>query len=287
MKTYDKPVTILSTPGRHWLNAAVSIWRFCGRGWGLWRLVHYGSAIYRSWRKCPTIGPDLRPFWIDLRYGQFSWLVSGWHTAVIDSALAGLPEDAVALDIGAHIGTMSRLFASRFASGHVYAFEASPDNYRQLASNCASVTNITCSQMALGRNTGEESFSSGVTAPVLRRIVPKGPNTISVPAMRLSDWIAQSKLRRLDFIKVDVEGFEEDVLVPARETLKVFRPLIVFEFIARFAKERSFYRGERLFPLLESLNYLVYRLDQCGGRHSNFDEVSVQMTNDYIATPRV
>lgn len=285
MNTYFEPVTILPTPGRFLLNAAVNICRVSGRGLGLWRAVHHGSTIYRSWRACPTIGPDGAPFWIDLRDTQFSWLISGWRTAALESALAGLPPDAVGLDIGANIGTTARLLAFRFAKGHIYAFEPSPDNYCQLARNCASVANITCNQMALGRNTGEVSFSTAATSPDLRRIMPKGANTISVTSMRLSDWIAQSGLSRLDFIKIDVEGFEEDVLVPAIDTLKELRPWIVFEFLASFAKERSFYHGERLFPLLESLNYSVYRLDQCSGRHLKFDEVGVSMTNDYLAIP--
>jgi FkbM family methyltransferase len=280
-----QPVAILPTPGRVWLEAAVAIVRMTGRGLRLWQLIHYGSAVYPSWRDCPTMGPDGKPFWIDLRRTQFSWLVSGWRTASLSRQLRDLPSDLVALDIGAHIGTTTRLLASRFTGGHVYAFEPSPDSYRQLARNCADVRNVTCIQMALGRQTGEEHFSSGAVVSAYRHIVPRSGDTIAVPAMRLADWVAQRGLTRVGFIKIDVEGFEEEVLIPAEATLRAFLPVILFEYQPPFPQERSHYRGERLFPFLESLGYSIYRLDEMGGRHLDFAEDGFVMSGDFLALP--
>jgi FkbM family methyltransferase len=282
-----QPVSILPTPGRVWLNAAVTIVRMTGRGLRLWQLIHYGSAVYTSWRDCPTIGPDGKPFWIDLRRTQFSWLVSGWRTVSLACLLRDFPSDLVALDIGAHIGTTTRLLASRFTSGHVYAFEPSPESYRQLARNSAGARNITCIQMALGRQNGEEHFSSSATVSAYRHIVPRGENTIAVPAMRLAEWVAQNGLTRIDFIKIDVEGFEEEVLIPAEATLRAFLPVIWFEYQPPFPQERSCYRGERLFPFLESLGYSICRLDEMGGRHQDFAEDGFVMSGDFLALPPI
>jgi hypothetical protein len=50
-----------------------------------------------------------------------------------------------------------------------------------------------------------------------------------VPLRRLDAIVAERALPRLDLVKVDVEGHERDVLAGGAETLRRFRPTLVFE----------------------------------------------------------
>jgi hypothetical protein len=48
--------------------------------------------------------------------------------------------------------------------------------------------------------------------------------------MKLDTFVTQFNLNQLDFIKIDVDGFEDKVFEGAKESIKKFRPFILFEF---------------------------------------------------------
>lgn len=53
-------------------------------------------------------------------------------------------------------------------------------------------------------------------------------------------WIAKAGLRRVDYVKIDVEGFENEVLLGLRETIRRFRPLVSFEYSGQSNDRASF-----------------------------------------------
>lgn len=153
--------------------------------------------------------------------------------AVLDdflSPLAGRFAAATALDIGANIGNHSLFFAQRFRA--VHAFEPNPRTFGVLSVNARLVDNITPHNIGLGAepgtlslafdplNVGEASLVSptdGVTAP----------NHCDVRVERLDDIAAD--FGSVALVKIDVEGFEPQVLRGAAKFLRDQRPVIVFE----------------------------------------------------------
>lgn len=243
--------------------------------------------LYKQWRDCPTVGPDGKPFWVDLRNAQFSWLVYGWRTKAFEKIIVKLPEDGVCIDIGAHIGVVSRRLSACVPNGRVVAFEPSPNSYRQLERNSYVCSNIFPYQIALGRLSGEAYFSDDTTPSVLRHIESGGgANTIRIRVEQFETWVRENHFSRIDLIKIDVEGLEEDILVPAEKMLARFRPVIIFEFYEPFAQARSFYRGEQLFAMFERLDYIVYRIDIDGNFHRNFKTLEAALSSDYLALPK-
>lgn len=74
-------------------------------------------------------------------------------------------------------------------------------------------------------------------------------------------WIADADLQRVDYIKIDVEGFEDEVLLGLRETIRRFRPLVSFEYSGQsddrpsFEVMRSALAGFEIYePVLEPLS---------------------------------
>jgi FkbM family methyltransferase len=79
-------------------------------------------------------------------------------------------------------------------------------------------------------------------------------------AIQLDQWVEEMKLDRLDFIKIDVDGFEVDVLEGAQQTLQRYRPRIMMEFAPYVFAERGRSFAE-LISLLLQAQYQARRVD--------------------------
>lgn len=167
------------------------------------------------------------------------------------------------LDIGANVGLVSLRLSKRVGSeGIVHAFEPNPSVSSRLVSSLEAngVTNVRLHQVALGDVPG-----------ILRLSVPEGnAGAASLIAGRVSGEICDVPVKRLDdfdfgpisFVKIDVEGFEENVLRGFSRTLSSRPPrIILFEqndpsgFSIRLLEEA----GYRIFGVAKSLLRLGLR----------------------------
>ena len=86
----------------------------------------------------------------------------------------------------------------------------------------------------------------------------------------LDSFVSQKKISRVDFIKVDVEGYEKFVLAGALETLKKDRPLLLIEIFCMNCSDQ-----EELLALLTTLGYNFYSLT-FNGSERPFDPLRVK-----------
>lgn len=135
----------------------------------------------------------------------------------------------VAFDVGANIGYLSLYLRSRIGpSGELYSFEPEPENYAELESNLRrnGLDNCHAVQAAVGPEEGSLTFATG-----LNGYVPEdGAPGITVPVVTLDGIVAKHGLPRVDFVKVDVEGFELDVLMGMKGLLtRPDKPILYVE----------------------------------------------------------
>lgn len=175
-----------------------------------------------------------------------------------------LPGDAICLDVGANIGLTAILLSLLCPDGHVYAFEALPKNQELLRTNLRlnGIGNCTVIASAVGADAGRLDFKdSGAGSHVVTDAhLDRGNRaTTSVPVATL-DAIVLDELRlpRVDFVKMDVEGFEPPALAGGARLIERFRPPIFMEFNAwslAFAHGFSpFAFAEALFRAFECFN---------------------------------
>jgi FkbM family methyltransferase len=140
----------------------------------------------------------------------------------------------VILDIGANIGCTAILFGG--LSRTVHAFEPSATTFELLRRNLAraGLTNVVLHNIGLGANAGDFTltfapsnraggFVSNLTQASAGHIVE------NIVVRRLDDVVPTLGVPRVDFIKIDVEGFEGHVLRGAPDLLAASRPTVVLE----------------------------------------------------------
>lgn len=144
------------------------------------------------------------------------------------------PGDCV-LDIGANVGEYSLQFAQCTGpTGRVIAFEPVP----YLAETVAKTARINrqdwveVHQLALSATDGVSTFSveKGNSGGSRLGTMSGDFSQIEVKTMRLDTLLAgRPDISRVDLVKIDVEGFEDQVVLGARESLSRFRPLVLME----------------------------------------------------------
>ena len=224
--------------------------------------------------------------------GLADFLPKRWRLPLryrVQSAIGGLepevlmlhrlvPGDSIALDIGANMGIYSYALAK--LARHVHAFEPQAECCEVVASWPAS-RNVTVHHAGVGSQAGELVLHVPVDGS--RRIGTRasfteleGPQVnLRVPVVTIDSL----GLEDVGFIKVDVEGFEYDVLVGATETLRRWKPAVLVELDRDRQSRESF---ERTVAHLTGLGYLAWvvdggRLEPCtdsiwevAGQHYNF-----------------
>jgi len=155
------------------------------------------------------------------------------------AALAFLGPGTVAIDIGANLGEWTVPLARAVgAGGQVLACEPAPLAAKALEATLGAnaLRQAEVIRCAVGDNNGSAEFivpviTSARTDTGTARIGAAGPGhtALNVQLRSIDLLVEERGLRRVDLIKIDVEGHERRVLDGAETTLSRFRPALVIE----------------------------------------------------------
>lgn len=142
-----------------------------------------------------------------------------------------LNESPVIVEAGAHIGTDTSEMAKLWPNAMIYAFEPIPEIFEQLQKNTSEYSNVKCYQMALGDKTGnctiyqssgESDGSSSVLEPkehLNYHPNVKFENKVEVKMITLNDWMKLEHIKKVDFLWLDLQGFELNVLKESKDAV--------------------------------------------------------------------
>lgn len=220
----------------------------------------------RSFR-WPYYRDDLN-VWIDPASNIERSMPYGYDDDVIQSVQRFVGPDACVVDVGVNVGAVTLLMARLVGSGgRVLAVEPGPPLVERLRANLALnpavADRVTIHQVGLSDAPGTLIWQPNQSDIGNASLHPdSGPGGITVPVTTLDALAASWALDRLDFIKIDVEGMELEVLRGARRTLETLRPVVLFETMEVFRVLRRERTGiADLFAEIECLLHEVgYRL---------------------------
>jgi FkbM family methyltransferase len=204
-----------------------------------------------------------------------------------------ISKNSVVIDVGANRGTYSFPIAQKIRKpGILYVFEPVPQLIDYLLKGLGKKDTVEIFSFACGDNqsvkrinipinNGESGLGSASFVNNFDNFETISVNVISIDSL---------KIERVDFIKIDVEGFETLVLRGAIKTIKLNRPVILVEI--------DWNMGSNYFPelksIIENLDYVTMALT--GGRIievnlSEFDSEKLNFhdagyRNNFFLVPR-
>lgn len=225
----------------------------------------------------------------------FKALVYQYHKPLAGRLRALIPSDGVVVDVGAHSGQHSKLFAQMVPRGSVYAFE--PGGYARsilkIVIGLRRLSNVSLFEVGLSDRPMSETLRvplkrSGSMGFGLSHIGAgtNGRETVSedIVLTTLDIFVREQNLSRLDFIKVDIEGWEVHFLRGAKETIARFRPSILIEVVEPILR-RAGSTSADVFNELLPLDYLAFETFERSDYSMKLVE-GVGRGGDYLFVPR-
>ncbi|MFY0607744.1 MAG: FkbM family methyltransferase [Cyclobacteriaceae bacterium] len=202
-----------------------------------------------------------------MNYGRTADLNESGELNVLKKLKFILPDNPIFFDVGANVGEYSILLNQHFTNATILAFEPVKNTYDLLSQNTSHTKSIQAHHLGFGdQNHQAEIYSSSTNShsSMVGRAhtTTEEIHTEEIELMRLSDFVLQHKIDRIDFLKIDVEGYEINVLRGAKELLQSKRiHCIQFEFGGTMIDAHVFLKD--FYHLLEN-NYNLYRITKAG-----------------------
>lgn len=222
-------------------------------------------------------------------------------TALIVKMVKG---DSVFMDIGTHFGYEALLVSQivEAGKGRIFCFEPNPYSYRIAEFNLKRYPQIELVNAGISSSSGNgflEKTSADNVA--FAKLSTEGNNdSYAVQLVSLNDFCDSHKIKEIDFVKVDVEGHEMDILKGMGGVLKKQKPILVLEADMPEAGKIS-QRGMEFASYLADYDYYPYIFDFDGDlkigplnsfpvHHANIlfvPSAKKDLIQEYLVTDRV
>jgi len=188
---------------------------------------------------------------------------------LINSIVKKLGNDLVIFDVGANVGTYTKEIISAGVNANViYSFEPHPVTYGVLKSNLAPFRQVITVNQALSNENAkmklfdradeEGSSHASLSSEVFSEVHYVGTTSATVDVVTLDGFCAQKGIETIDFLKIDVEGYEINVLRGANTMLSERNIRVIqFEFTQLNSILGVFFKD--IYDML-SKYYDIYRL---------------------------
>lgn len=192
-----------------------------------------------------------------------------------------LPDKSIVMQIGASDGRHAFYMARKLDCEKILCFEPSPYTYRILKTlkRLLRLDQIKAENLAIGLAPGDcylvtpvkRSGHLGLAFAYVSSTPPnpdetdhgRGFNGFIVRPIAMTsvdEYCNQNNIRKLDFIRCDVEGSELNVLQGARNSLKRFRPVLLLEVHPHILQKTFGTDAKEIWQELQQLGYRMYYL---------------------------
>lgn len=171
------------------------------------------------------------------------------HRKLLAIAEFNTSKNGIFIDVGANVGIFSKFIRCLYPKISIYSIEPVPDVFKCLKKNFKQDVNTHIFNTALDKVKGKKKMLFSNQNSEISKIDKKG--NITVNTETLDAFIKKNKITNIDLLKIDTEGFEDRVLLGAKNALSKTR----FLFIEVTLENNPNYTLSSLMSCLHSKNY--------------------------------
>ena len=163
----------------------------------------------------------------------------------------------IIFDIGANVGNFTELFSLLSGrNGEVHCFEPIPE---ALLKRTSHLKNVYPNKIAAGDTDSRMAMSyDSQDSEKASLSLTNCTEKCEVKVIRLDDYVSNMNLKRIDFVKCDVEGYEFHTLKGMKCTLEAFHPQISLEITVSYQTKIN------IINFLKSIGYNSFRKIESG-----------------------
>lgn len=215
----------------------------------------------------------------------------------LECAAVFLPENPIIVEAGACRGGDTQKMANLWSKGIIHAFEPLPEHFATLTKNTSELSNVICYKYGLGIQNGTFPFhvserngkmmnSSSLLSPKEHLNWCKDiifSEVISIDVLTLDAWAKKYNVYYVDFMWLDLQGSELDVLKACPKLLKTVKAIWteatygeMYKECARYPQLKQFLENEG-FTFVCTSGGLEFMFDALFVRNDVYKEVTSQL----------
>ncbi len=190
-----------------------------------------------------------------------------------------LPSKSVIVEAGSYNGNDTFQISHSWPLGTVYAFEPVPEFFTLLKKKMQALPNVHCFNLALGENSGTAEFHPAFNPKNPKQGYPSGSllepkehlnfssvifnGVIHVKKVTLDEWMQQQHVNHVDFIWLDLQGYELNVLKASPTCMKTLKAVYTeVEFVEAY-KNQYLYNDVKQFLQEHGFMLIATDFDEC------------------------
>ena len=196
---------------------------------------------------------------------NYIYLYGVYEPFMLDLISVYLTKGMVFVDIGANIGQHSMYAATLVGKeGSVYSYEPIPFIYKQLQDSVAKNNFgaiIHTKNIALGNKDSSETIHISRKNVGGSSLVNKETTSETATVVVKKGDTELSHIHKIDVMKIDVEGYEYEVLEGIQQKLNHDKPVLFIEFSGSFYLNAGTKHGEKIVSILRDASYSIFDIE--------------------------
>ena len=182
-----------------------------------------------------------------------------------------IPSDGVFIDIGANNGKYSIMLGNKYINSKIIAIEPEPNNINFLKKNIELNNLKNIEVIEKGIYSDNKNMNFYIVKNNQEHSLDKNwrnvNKSINIRTITIDNLMKELKLKKVDLIKIDIEGVELHAIKGALKTIEKYKPKIIIETIDHFQIKNSneiktINQSDKILKLIYKFGYKYKRIDK-------------------------
>ena len=185
-------------------------------------MTHIASAE-QNFEFLEIMAPDGRPFIYPKEEYQEKYVRDVLEGRDYPQRYLDFYSPSTIIDIGAHAGSATRMFAALYPEARIICYEPNPFTFKFLNKNCGDLPQVTLVNAGLGTKTEKLKLYAGIHSTMQASTIPNDENKLDeyfeIDVLEVMEALREQNIKVISILKIDTEGLEVPILNAMKDWL--------------------------------------------------------------------